>query len=76
MEGPLTKVTRGGTGTPGSLLYGSSLLGQVTINATVEMKTKIGNRDLDDDLKNTSSAAYRDFEEMFKEKVRAQRCQG
>lgn len=41
----------------------------VTINATVEMKTKIDNRNLTEDLKNESSPAYLAFMKTFKEKM-------
>ncbi|NXA92986.1 MUC3A protein, partial [Melanocharis versteri] len=49
--------------------YGSPLLGQVTLNATVEMTTKIDNRNLDDKLRDPSSPDYRQFEATFKEKM-------
>ncbi|XP_023804221.1 mucin-3B-like [Cyanistes caeruleus] len=41
----------------------------VMMNATVEMKTKIVNRNLTDEFKNPSSDAYKDFEKMFQEKM-------
>ncbi|XP_063178050.1 mucin-3A-like [Chroicocephalus ridibundus] len=45
-------------------------LKDVTVNATVEMKAKIDNRNFTEDLKNKTSAAYRDFEKEFKEQMR------
>ncbi|KAI1229671.1 Mucin-3A, partial [Lamprotornis superbus] len=57
----------GGVGTPGSLPYGSPLLGQVTINATVEMTTKV-DVDFHDDLNDKTSEVYRDFESKFQNK--------
>lgn len=51
-------------------LMGLLLLGEAVVNATVEMKTKVDNRDFTADLKNKSSAAFKDFEKDFKEKVR------
>lgn len=56
--------------------HGSPLLGQVTMNATVEMTTKIDNRNFTEALLNPFSSAYMEFEQEFQEKVRAQRHQG
>ncbi|NXQ10881.1 MUC3A protein, partial [Peucedramus taeniatus] len=66
--GPLIKGTRGGMGTPGSLPYGSPLLGQVTVNATVEMTAKVESN-FHEDLINTSSEAYRDFNKTFQKQM-------
>ncbi|NWV16280.1 MUC3A protein, partial [Origma solitaria] len=53
-----------------SLLYGSPLLGQVTVNATVEMTTKIDNRDFTPDLNDPTSDAYKEFDKSFQEEMR------
>ncbi|KAM6225759.1 mucin-3A-like [Spheniscus humboldti] len=42
----------------------------VTVNATVEMKTKVYNRNFTDELEDKSSAAFKDFEKEFKEQMR------
>lgn len=55
---------------------GLLLLGEVTVNATVEMKTKVDNWDFTEELKDKSSAAFKDFEKEFKKQVRAQRHRG
>ena len=67
---------QGGDGDTQSFPHGSLLLGQMTMNATVEMTTKVDNRDFTEELKNPSSPAYKSFEKEFQEKVRAQPCNG
>ncbi|NXB88833.1 MUC3A protein, partial [Vidua chalybeata] len=52
-----------------SLPYGSTLLAQVTMNATVEMTAKVDNRNFSEDLKNTSSDAYKAFNETFQKQM-------
>lgn len=61
-------------GTLRLLLMGLLLLDKVLLNATVEMKTKIYNRNFTQDLRNKSSAAFRDFEKEFQKQVRVQQC--
>lgn len=58
------------------MLTGLLLLGEVTVNATVEMKAKVDNRNFTEDLKNKSSKAFKDFEKDFRKQVRAQRRRG
>lgn len=65
-----------GWGRPGLLLTGLLLLGEVAVNATVEMKTKVDNRAFTEELRDKNSAAFKAFENDFKEKVRVQRCWG
>ena len=57
-------------------LWLSFCLVKATVNATVEMKTKVDNRDFTEELKDMNSAAFKDFEREFKEQVRGQRCRG
>lgn len=79
MEGPSWSPDQGHQGWDGntqSIPHGSPLLGQVTMNATVEMTTKIDNRNFTEALLNPFSSAYMKFEQEFQEKVRAQRYQG
>lgn len=54
---------------------GSLLLDQATVNATVEMGTKIEEK-FNDNLKDQSSEEYQKFVKRFQNQVRAQRCQG
>ncbi|XP_048149231.1 mucin-3B-like [Corvus hawaiiensis] len=42
----------------------------VTMNATVEMTTKVDNRNFTEELKNSSSPAYKSFEKEFQEKMK------
>lgn len=64
-----------GWGHPGPLLMGSLLLDQATVNATVEMGTKIEEK-FNDNLKDQSSEEYQKFVKRFQNQVRTQRCQG
>lgn len=41
------------------------------VNATVSMTVKVTNRNFSDDLKNTSSQAYKDFIKLFLSQVGA-----
>ncbi|NWU40635.1 MUC3A protein, partial [Hylia prasina] len=59
-----------GGGHQGLSLTGSPLLGQVTINATVDMTTKVYNRNFTEELNDTSSPAYREFEATFQETMK------
>ena len=65
-----------GRGLPCPSLMGLLLLGEVLVNATVEMKTKIYNRNFTDELGDKSSEAFKIFEQEFKEQVRVQRRLG